>query len=115
MSENPKHRKYSRHIDTRRFYCRDQVRDGILKLIKCAGPQNVADANTKSLPGPAFIKHREHMWGTRVPFQAFDLETIMEGLTLGEERIVPPSQKPVGKRRPAKSKSMPDGRMAQAA
>ena len=28
------------------------VRDGMLKLRKCAGTQNVADAFTKSLPGP---------------------------------------------------------------
>jgi len=89
MSENPKHRKYSRHIDTRRYYCRDQVRDGILKLKKCAGTQNVADANTKSLPSPAYIKHREFMWGTRLPFQAFELGTIPEGDDVDLEDIVP--------------------------
>jgi len=88
MSENPKHRKYSRHIDTRRYYCRDQVRDGILKLKKCAGTMNVADANTKSLPSPAFNKHREYMWGTRLPFQAFESGVIPTGREMALEEII---------------------------
>eukprot|EP00961_Rhodomonas_salina_P222549 3009630-Rhodomonas_salina.1 len=58
MSENPSHCKYSRHIDTRRYYVRDLVRDGVVKLHKVAGPRNVADANTKSLPGPVFQQHQ---------------------------------------------------------
>ncbi len=44
---------------------------GEIKLFKCLGTQNVADSLTKSLPRPAFAKHREYMWGTRVPFSAF--------------------------------------------
>ena len=44
--------------------------DGHVKLVKCAGTQNVSDALTKSLARPAFEKHREYMWGTRVPFSA---------------------------------------------
>eukprot|EP00961_Rhodomonas_salina_P138447 1862213-Rhodomonas_salina.2 len=71
MSENQSHRKYSSHIDTRRYYVRDLVRNSVIKLKKVAGPRNVADANTKSLPCPAFKQHWEYMWGTRVPFQAF--------------------------------------------
>eukprot|EP00961_Rhodomonas_salina_P263382 3558971-Rhodomonas_salina.1 len=47
------------------------VRDKILKLRKCAGTQNVADALTKSLPSPSFIKHQEYLKGSRVPFEAF--------------------------------------------
>jgi hypothetical protein len=35
------------------------AREGSVKLIKCAGTQNVADALTESLPRPAFHKHRE--------------------------------------------------------
>ncbi len=42
-----------------------------MKLIKCVGTQNVSDALTKSLPRPAFEKHREFMVGTRVSFSAF--------------------------------------------
>ena len=40
-------------------FLRDMVCDGVVKLIKCAGMQNVADMLTKSLPKPAFHKHRE--------------------------------------------------------
>eukprot|EP00961_Rhodomonas_salina_P083189 1117722-Rhodomonas_salina.1 len=39
-------------------------------LEKCAGTQNVADALTKSVPGPTLSKHREFLLGTRAHFQA---------------------------------------------
>ncbi len=52
-------------------FLRDLVRDGHVKLLKRAGPQNVSDTLTKSLPRPAFEKHRECMIGTRVRFSAF--------------------------------------------
>ena len=52
-------------------FLRDLVRDGHVKLLKCAGPQNVSDVLTKSLPRPAFENHREFMVGTRVSFSAF--------------------------------------------
>jgi hypothetical protein len=42
-------------------------------LLKCAGPQNVADALTKNLPRPALAKHQQYMWGTCIPFSAFYL------------------------------------------
>ena len=43
------------------------------KLVKCAGTQNlnVSDDLNESLARPAFGKHRENMWGTRVPFSTF--------------------------------------------
>eukprot|EP00961_Rhodomonas_salina_P096952 1304279-Rhodomonas_salina.1 len=71
MSENPVNAERSRHIDTRIYFLRDMVRDKLLVLQKCAGTQNVADALTKSLPAPAFEKHREYLWGSGVPFSAF--------------------------------------------
>jgi hypothetical protein len=71
MSENPANRERTRHVDTRVHYLHEFVCDGQVKLLKCAGPQNVADALTKSLPRPALAKHRQYMWGTRVPFSAF--------------------------------------------
>ena len=73
MSENPANRERTRHVDTRVHYLRELVRDGHVKLLKCAGPQNVADTLTKSLPRPALSKHRQYMWGTRIPFSAFYL------------------------------------------
>jgi hypothetical protein len=71
MSENPNNRDRSRHVDVKVHFLRYVVRDGHVKLLKCAGPQNVSDALTKSLSRPAFEKHREFMVGTRVPFSAF--------------------------------------------
>ena len=71
MSENPAYRERTRHVDTRLHYLRELVREGHVKLLKCAGPQNVADALTKSIPRPAVVKHRQYIWGTRSPFSAF--------------------------------------------
>ena len=73
MSKNPANRECTRHVDTRVHYLQELVRDGHVKLLKCAGPQNVADALTKNLPRPALAKHRQYMWGTRIPFSAFYL------------------------------------------
>ena len=56
------------YVDVKVHFLRDLVRDGHVKLLKCEGPQNVSDTLTKSLPRPAFEKHREFMVGTRVPF-----------------------------------------------
>jgi hypothetical protein len=70
MSENPTNRDRSRHVDVKVHFLRDLVRDGHVKPLKCVGPQNVSDTLTKSLPRPAFEKHREFMVGTRVPFSA---------------------------------------------
>jgi hypothetical protein len=47
MSESPTNRERSRHVDVRVHFLRDMVRDTSVKLIKCAGTQNVADAFTK--------------------------------------------------------------------
>ena len=71
MRENPTNRDRSRHVDVKVHYLRDLVREGHVKLVKCAGTQNVSDTLTKSLTRPVFEKHREYMWGTRVPVSAF--------------------------------------------
>jgi hypothetical protein len=69
MSENPVRRKYSRHIDIRRYFVRDLVAQRVLKLVPLRTNLMVADALTKSLPAPAHAKHRDVMIG-RVPFCA---------------------------------------------
>ena len=50
MSETPTNRDRSRHVDVKVYFLRDLVRDGHIKLVKCAGTQNVSDSLTKSLP-----------------------------------------------------------------
>jgi hypothetical protein len=74
ISENPVNRKFTRHIDVRRYFCRDLVRDSVLVLKKCAGTHNVADALTKSLPPVTFNKHRPWLIGTREEYQAFSID-----------------------------------------
>jgi hypothetical protein len=67
MSENPVRRKYSRHIDIRRYFVRDLVAQNVLKLIPLRTSLMVADALAKSLPAPAHAKHRDTLI-CRVPF-----------------------------------------------
>ena len=61
VSENPTNLNRSRHVDVKAHFLRDLVRDGHIKLVKCAGTQNVSDALTKSLSRPAFQKHEEYI------------------------------------------------------
>ena len=67
MSENPVRRKFSRHIDIRRYFIRELVKAGIVRIIPLHTDKMVADALTKSLPSPAFVAHRKVMRG-HVPF-----------------------------------------------
>jgi len=67
MSENPVRRKFSRHINIRRYFVRELVNTNIVKLIPLRTHKMVADALTKSLPSPALIAHRKVMLG-QVPF-----------------------------------------------
>ena len=71
MSENPVNRDRSRHVDVKFHFLRERVRAGEIKLYKCWGPLNVADALTKSLPRVAFQKHMPYMTGTPCPYQPF--------------------------------------------
>ena len=71
MSENPVRRKYSRHIDIRRYFVRELVLSGVLRLVALRTHLMFADALTKSLPGPAHIQDRGDMFGT-TPFGPHD-------------------------------------------
>jgi hypothetical protein len=75
MSENPVRRKYSRHIDIRRYFVRELVHAGVLKLIPLRTSKMVADALTKSLPFPAFSKHCAVMFGD-TPFVSFAAHSL---------------------------------------
>ena len=81
MANNPVNLKFTRHINTRRYYVRDLVNEGVMTLVKCAGTHNVADALTKSLPGPSWSLHRPFLLGTRQEYKAFFVQL---GLTLPE-------------------------------
>eukprot|EP00961_Rhodomonas_salina_P134027 1803276-Rhodomonas_salina.2 len=71
MSENQVNLEQSLHIITRLYFILDLVHDGVMKLVKCAWTENVADALTKSVPFPTLEKHRSYLWGSGVPFSAF--------------------------------------------
>eukprot|EP00961_Rhodomonas_salina_P092746 1248272-Rhodomonas_salina.3 len=71
IANNPVNRKFTRHINVRRYFVLDMVRDGLLLLVKCAGTHNVADALTKSLPSQAFLLHCPFLTGTRQEYKAF--------------------------------------------
>jgi len=59
MSENLVHRKFSRHIDSRKYHVRGLVLAGFLKIVPLCTHKMVADALTKSLPSPAFRRFLE--------------------------------------------------------
>jgi len=59
MSENHVRRKFSRHIDIRRYF----VRAGFVTIIPLCTHKMVAGTLTKSLPWPVFIGHRCVMMG----------------------------------------------------
>ena len=63
MSENPVRRKFSRHIDIRRYFVHELDKARILKLIPLSTHKMEADALTKSLPSPVFFAHRNVMLG----------------------------------------------------
>ena len=88
-------RERSRHVDVRVHFLRDMVRDGSVKLIKCAGTQNVADAFTKSLPRPAFHKHREFLKGTAQSFSAFFASVDKSAVPTLQKGAAFPSSKPL--------------------
>eukprot|EP00961_Rhodomonas_salina_P200012 2697957-Rhodomonas_salina.3 len=71
MLENQVNRERSRHIDTRVYFIRDLVKDGVLHLVKVPGADNVADSLTKSVPFPTLEKHRKYLWGSGIPFSAY--------------------------------------------
>ena len=50
MSENPVRRKFSRHINIRRYFVRELVLAGMVKLIPLRTHKMVADALTKKEP-----------------------------------------------------------------
>ena len=47
-------------LDVRVHFLQDLVRDGAVKLVKCAGPKDVTDALTMSLPKPLPQASRVH-------------------------------------------------------
>jgi len=63
MSENPVHQKSSHHNDIRKYYVRQLVVNGFLKLVPLRTHKMVADTLTKSLSSPAFVGHRQIMTG----------------------------------------------------
>ena len=71
MSENPVNQDRSHHVDVKFHFLHERVRACEIKLYKCWGSLNVADALTKSRPRPAFHKHAPFMHGTRSSYQPF--------------------------------------------
>jgi len=55
MSENPVRRKFSRHIDIRKYSVHELVFIGFLKLVPLRRYKMVPDALTKRVPSPAFV------------------------------------------------------------
>jgi len=61
MSENLVRRKFSRHIDIRKYFVRELVLTDFLKLVPLRTHKMVVDVLTKSLPSPNFFRHCQIM------------------------------------------------------
>jgi len=68
-------------IDNRRFFVRDMVSAGVLKLVPLRTHLMFADVLTKRLPSPSHIKHREIML-RHVPFSFAD-RTLRRSVGVG--------------------------------
>ena len=58
LSRNDKVSKYTKHIDVRRFFIRDHIDKGDVKLEYISTTTNAADTFTKALPRPRFEELR---------------------------------------------------------
>ena len=61
MSENPVRVKFCCHIDICKYYVRELVLNGFLKLVPLRTHKMVPDGLTKSLQSPAFVGHHQIM------------------------------------------------------
>ena len=63
MSQNPVRRigMFSRHINLHKYYVRELLLVGFLKLVPLRTHKMVADALTKSLQSQAFVRHHQIM------------------------------------------------------
>ena len=65
LSKNPSKRKISKHIDIRHHFIRQHVKEKTVELRYIRTNENAADALTKPLPRPAFVKHRWTLMGEK--------------------------------------------------
>jgi hypothetical protein len=63
LAANPVHREKMKHVDICLHNLRDNVANGVVTLLACPTADMTADALTKALPKPAFLRHREVMLG----------------------------------------------------
>mmetsp|Transcript_28739 Transcript_28739/g.67115 ORF Transcript_28739/g.67115 Transcript_28739/m.67115 type:complete len:206 (-) Transcript_28739:135-752(-) len=64
LAANPVHKDRTKHIDMRRYALREFAADGVLQLVSCPTQDMAADALTKALPGPVFLRHRSVLLGS---------------------------------------------------
>jgi len=85
MCENPVRRKFSCHIDIRKYYVRELVLDGFLKLVPLHAHKMVADALTKR--GKTGVTADRD----KIEFRLFNSSSIFN-ITLREELFSLPKQ-----------------------
>jgi hypothetical protein len=99
MAENPVAPDKSRHIDTRYYFLWEMDRAHVVKLRKIDTADNVADALTKSLPGPTFTRHislimgdnREYLMARPIPTRQPQAPLLPS--TCRQSRVPPSSMK----------------------
>ena len=59
--QRPSQSKRTRHIETRHFWLRNKIEEGVFKLLRIPTEENIADIGTKPLAAPRFIKLRDQL------------------------------------------------------
>ena len=68
MSQNPVNPESAKHIDVACHKLRELHQNKVLVLSKVLTHENIADALTKSLSAPSFLRHRSYMVDFRIAF-----------------------------------------------
>ena len=85
LADNPVHKERTKHIDMHLHSLREQVANGVVKLIQCPTNDMTADVLTKALPAPAFRRHRDVMFGQAphsAPGQSLSLPSAPSSLSV---------------------------------
>ena len=61
LSKNPVDHNRAKHINLRVHFLREHIKSGTVSLVHVPTADNTADAFTKPLPAPAFLKNRDGM------------------------------------------------------
>ena len=67
LSKNPQYHKRTKHIQTRFFWLREQVKENLVELTYCPTRNQLGYMLTKTLPGPKAREHNDNRFRVHCP------------------------------------------------